>query len=142
MTRARIGVNSRPGTSSGRGSKDTRQIPVELIVNGNAVDKKLIEADGQVKDVEFAYTPERSSWIALRVCPAAHTNPIFVEVDGKPIRASKRSAQWCLDAVDRCWKSKSPQIRENERQAAREAYDHAKSVYASIRTEAFDDGKE
>jgi hypothetical protein len=120
----------------------TRQIPVELIVNGYAVDKQLIEADGRVKEVEFAYMPERSSWIALRVYPAAHTNPIFVEVDGKPIRASKRSAQWCVDAVERCWRSKSPKIRENERQAAREAYDHAKAVYSLIRNEAFDDGKE
>ena len=95
-----------------------------------------------MKEIEFTYTPERSCWIALRVHPAAHTNPIFVEVEGKPIRASKRSAQWCLAAVDRCWKSKSPQIRESERQAAREAYDHAKAVYAQIRDDAFDDSKE
>ena len=54
-------------------------------MNGHAIDKKQIEADGRVKDVEFAYTPTRSCWIALRVFPAAHTNPIFVEVDGKPI---------------------------------------------------------
>ena len=80
--------------------KGTRKVPVELIVNGEAVEKKLIEADGQTNDVEFDFTPERSSWVAVRVFPAAHTNPIFVEVDGKPIRASKRSAQWCLDAVD------------------------------------------
>jgi hypothetical protein len=75
--------------------KGTRQIPIELIVNGHAVDKKLIEADGRIEELEFDYTPDRSSWVALRVFPAAHTNPIFVEVDGKPIRASKRSAQWC-----------------------------------------------
>ena len=70
--------------------KGTRQIPVELIVNGVAVEQRLIEADGHVEDVQFEFTPERSSWIAVRVFPAAHTNPIFVEVDGKPIRASKR----------------------------------------------------
>jgi hypothetical protein len=120
----------------------TRQIPVELIVNGHAVDRMQVEADGRVKEIEFMYTPERSCWIALRVNPAAHTNPIFVEVEGKPIRASKRSAQWCLSAVDRCWKSKSPQIRESERQTAREAYDHAKAVYAQIRDDAFDDSRE
>jgi hypothetical protein len=119
--------------------KGTRQIPVELIVNGEAVERKLIEADGQTQDVEFQYTPERSSWVALRVFPAAHTNPIFVEVDGAPIRASKRSAQWCLDAVDRCWKSKSPKIRESELAAAQEAYDHARDVYRKILAEARDD---
>ena len=127
-----LGRSSRRRTTSRRAISDeqpywhierarvegTRQIPVELIVNGNAVDKKLIEADGACEDLEFEYTPERSSWIAIRVFPAAHTNPIFVEVDGAPIRASKRSAEWCLDAVDRCWESKSPQIRESEREAA------------------------
>ena len=89
-------------------------MPVELIVNGQAVDKKLVEADGRIEDVEFQYQPDQSSWIAIRVFPAAHTNPIFVELDGAPIRASKRSAQWCLDAVDRCWESKSPLIRKSE----------------------------
>jgi hypothetical protein len=119
--------------------KDTRQVPVELVVNGVAVDKRLIEADGRVEDVEFEFTPERSSWVALRVFPAAHTNPIFVEVDGKPIRASRRSAQWCLDAVDRCWESKSPLIAAGELDAARAAYDHARSVYRSVLAEAYDD---
>ena len=72
----------------------------------------------------------------MRVFPAAHTNPIFVEVDGAPIRASKRSAEWCLAAVDQCWESKSPQIRESERAAARAAYDHARAAYRRILAEA------
>jgi hypothetical protein len=119
--------------------KGTRQIPVELIVNGKAVDKKMIEADGDVNELEFEYTPDRSSWVAVRVFPAAHTNPIFVEVDGAPIRASKRSAEWCVEAVDRCWESKSPQIRESERAAARAAYDHAREAYRRILSESYDD---
>jgi hypothetical protein len=119
--------------------KGTRQVPVELVVNGETVEKKLIEADGGLHDVEFEFSPARSSWIAIRVFPAAHTNPIFVEVDGAPIRASKRSAKWCMDAVERCWKSKSPRIRKEERQAARAAYDHANSSYQKILAEAFDD---
>jgi hypothetical protein len=121
--------------------KGTRQIPVELIVNGVAVDERLIEADGHVEDVQFDFTPERSSWIALRVFPAAHTNPIFVEVDGKPIRASKRSAQWCLDGVERCWASKSPAIHKDELAAAQEAYDHARTVYGQILADSYDDQK-
>jgi hypothetical protein len=119
--------------------KGTRQIPVELIVNGISVDKKLIEADGHMEEVQFEYTPARSSWVALRVFPAAHTNPIFVEVDGSPIRPSKRSAQWCLDAVDRCWKSKSPNIRATEQDAAKAAYDHARKTYRKILGAAHDD---
>jgi hypothetical protein len=122
--------------------KGTRRIPVELIVNGHAVDKKLIEADGRIENVRFDYTPQQSSWIAIRVFAAAHTNPFFVEIDGAPIRASKRSAQWCLDAVDRCWKSKSPLIRDRERDAARAAYDHARATYRKILDEAHDDAAE
>lgn len=121
--------------------KGTRQVPVELIVNGEAVEKKLIEADGNVTDVQFEYTPQQSSWVALRVFPAAHTNPVFVEVDGKPIRASKRSAQWCIDAVDQCWTHKEPKIRESEKVAAKDAYDHAREAYRKILAESFDDTK-
>jgi hypothetical protein len=119
--------------------KGTRSVPVELIANGEVVETKVIEADGGLHDVEFEFPPERSTWIAIRVFPAAHTNPIFVEVDGQPIRASKRSAQWCLDAVDRCWKSKSPRIRKAERQAAEDAYAHARAAYQKILTEAHND---
>lgn len=121
--------------------KGTRQVPVELIVNGEAVEKKLIEADGKVNDIEFAYTPKQSSWVAVRVFPAAHTNPVFVEVDGKPIRASKRSAQWCLDAVDKCWSQKESKIRDTEKTAAKDAYDHAREAYRKILAESFDDAK-
>jgi len=119
--------------------EDTRQVPVELVVNGTVVESQLIEADGTVQDVEFSFTPERSCWVALRVFPAAHTNPIFVEVDNQPILASKRSAQWCLDAVDACWKSKSPLIHEDERESARDAYDHARETYRTILAKAHDD---
>jgi hypothetical protein len=119
--------------------KDTRQVPVELIVNGYAVDKQLIEADGRIEDVEFEYQPERSSWIAIRVFPAAHTNPIFVALDGAPIRASKQSARWCLDAVERCWASKSPLIRNAELNDAKAAYDHARAIYRRILDESHDD---
>ena len=117
----------------------TRTVPVELVVNGNPVERRIIEADGRVQELEFEYSPERSSWIAIRVFPAAHTNPIFVEVDGQPIRASKRSARWCLKSVDQCWKSKSPLIHEDERDAARSAYAHATNAYQAILDEAYDD---
>ena len=115
---------------------DTRQVPVELIVNGESVDSQEIRADGSIREVTFNYTPDRSSWIALRIFPSAHTNPVFVEVDGRPIRASKNSAQWCLDAVDVCWNKKKERFRESEREAAAEAYDLAREAYRRIREEA------
>ena len=118
---------------------DSRNVPVELIVNGYPVQRKEIAADGSIHDLEFRYTPARSSWIALRIFPSSHTNPIFVTVDGKPIRPSKRSAQWCLDAVDVCWQSKESQIRAEERAEAQAAYEVARQAYARILAEAYDD---
>ena len=120
---------------------DTRKVPVELIVNGHAVAKQELTADGSVQELEFDFTPERSSWLALRILASCHTNPIFVEVDGKPIRASKMSAKWCLDAVDVCWKQKEPNTRASEKETAAAAYDVARAAYAKILAESYDDTK-
>lgn len=112
---------------------DTRRVPVELIVNGQSVEESQVEADGEIRDVVFDYQPTGSCWIALRVFASSHTNPAFVELDGAPIRASKKSAQWCLDAVDVCWKKKSPAIREGaERAAAEQAFGAARQAYRKI----------
>ncbi|HEV2392928.1 MAG TPA: CehA/McbA family metallohydrolase [Verrucomicrobiae bacterium] len=82
---------------------NTREAPLELVVNGYPVARQNLVADGTLRDVQFQTRIERSSWVALRILPSSHTNPIFVLVGGRPIRASRRSAQWCLDGVDRCW---------------------------------------
>lgn len=119
----------------------SRKVPVELIVNGESVETVELDADGSVEDIKFRYKPERSAWIALRIFPTCHTNPIFVEVDGKPIRASKRSAQWCLEAVDVCWNAKKGNIRESERSEAAAAFDVARDAYRKILSESYDDSK-
>ncbi|REK15938.1 MAG: hypothetical protein DWQ37_07915 [Planctomycetota bacterium] len=118
---------------------DSNKVPVELIVNGHAVARQELVADGTVQELSFDYTPDRSSWVALRIFPTAHTNPVFVEVDGQPIRASKKSAQWCLDAVDVCWQQKVKGIRPEERPAAAAAYDVARKAYAKILAESRED---
>ena len=107
----------------------SREVAVELIVNGYPVAKKNIPADGRLQDVAFDVTIERSSWIAMRILPSAHTNPIFVVVGDQPIRASRRSAEWCLAGVDRCWSQKERFIKPAELQDARDAYAHARTVY-------------
>lgn len=114
----------------------TRSVPVELVVNGRVADSTAITADGTLHDIEFRIRPRRSAWIALRIPMSSHTNPIFVTVGGSPIRASRRSAEWCLAAVDQCWSQKSPLIRESERAAARDAYDHARSAYRKLISES------
>jgi hypothetical protein len=106
----------------------SRQVGVELIVNGLPVDTVQMAADGQWKDIAFSYEVTRSSWIALRIFPSSHTNPIFVIVDGKPI-VERKSAAWCRKAVDQCWKMKQNNIRPEERPAAAAAYDKARLVY-------------
>jgi hypothetical protein len=115
---------------------DTREVPVELIVNGEAVARKNVPADGQVRDVAFDVAIEKSSWVAVRILPSAHTNPIFVLVGGKPVRASRRSAEWCLAAVSQCWTQKAPRISVAELGAARQAYDHAREVYKVLLSES------
>ncbi|MGC1244110.1 MAG: CehA/McbA family metallohydrolase [Chryseosolibacter sp.] len=109
----------------------TRKVRLELIVNGEAVDHKEIVADGQWRDISFSYSPKESGWVALRIYPSAHTNPVFVKVDGNPIQVL-RSAQWCRDVVDQCWKMKEPKISERERSAAKSAYNAARSIYDKI----------
>ena len=119
----------------------TRKVPVELIVNGISVETIEIEADGALNDIQFQTELTQSSWVAVRVFPSSHTNPIFVEIDGKPIRASKRSAQWCLDAVDVCWNAKTGRIRQAEQADAKAAFDVAREAYKSIIAESYNDTK-
>jgi hypothetical protein len=118
---------------------DTRMVPVEVIVNGYPAATKQIPADGSTQALSFDIDIPHSSWVALRIFPSAHTNPIFVEVGGQPIRASKRSADWCVRAVDTCWQAKQSRIRDSERPAAKAAYDKAREVYTKILREAVAD---
>jgi hypothetical protein len=114
----------------------TRQVPVELVMNGKPVARKDILADGRVQDIAFDVPIERSSWLAVRILGSSHTNPIFILVDGKPIRASRQSAQWCLAAVNQCWTQKAPKISKAELPDARAAYDHAREVYTRLIAES------
>lgn len=109
----------------------SQNVRVELIVNGRAVDTAEITADGKWQDIAFRYPVSQSSWIALRVFPSSHTNPVFISVDGKPVHDAK-SAAWCRQAVDQCWKMKQGNIRPDERPAAEAAYNKARSIYDSI----------
>ncbi len=114
---------------------NSREVPVEVVVNGYPVARKTLLADGQIRDLAFDVPVERSSWVALRILPSSHTNPVFVTVGDRPIRASRRSAQWCLQGVDQCWKQKQRFIRPAEMDQAREAYDHARQAYRRIMAE-------
>jgi hypothetical protein len=118
---------------------ESREVPVEVIVNGVAVAQKTIVADGTLRDVAFDVEIKQSSWVALRILPSSHTNPIFVVVGGQPIRASRRSLDWCLASVDQCWKQKEKFIAAGELDDARTAYQHAREVYRTRLAEAHAD---
>jgi hypothetical protein len=114
----------------------SRRVPVEVVVNGEPVARQEIEADGSFQDLTFDVPIERSSWVALRIYPSSHTNPVFVLVDDQPVRASKRSAEWCLKSVDQCWSQKVNGIRPGDREQAEAAYEAARDAYRKILAES------
>ena len=97
------------------------------------------EAIHAAQDVSFDVPVERSSWVALRIYPSSHTNPIFVLVGGKPVRTSKASAEWCLKAVDQGWSQKVKKLREDDVEAAEKAYDVARAASRKILAESPDE---
>jgi hypothetical protein len=112
--------------------RDTRTVPVELIVNGYPVARRAIPMDGKIREVKFDVRIDESSWVAMRILPSSHTNPVFVEVGGQPIRASERSARWCRDGVDQLWSQKEKMIAPAEMADAKAAYEHARKAYDRI----------
>lgn len=115
---------------------DSRMVPVELLVNGYPVARKEVAADGETREVGFEVQIDRSSWVAMRVLGSSHTNPVWVIVDDKPVRASRRSVKWCLASVDQCWSQKERFIAKAELNDARAAYAHAKKEYETRLTES------
>jgi hypothetical protein len=115
---------------------NTKRVPVELVVNGKPVAKQEVPADGAVHNIAFQTTISKSSWMAVRILPSSHTNPIFVLVGGKPIRASRRSAEWCLAAVHQCWTQKARNIAPAQIDEAKKTYENAAAIYRGLITES------
>ncbi len=114
----------------------TRDVTVELIQNGSPVASQVITADGSVRNLAFTVDVARSSWVAMRIMGAAHTNPIFVILNGQPVRGSLRSAQWCRTGVDTCWTQKQGFIAAAETTDATTAYGFARSAYDQVIAES------
>jgi len=109
---------------------------VELVVNGRVAASREVPADGREHSVEFSVPVERSSWIALREFPELHTNPVNVIVAGRPIRASRTSAEWILACIDQLWRVRARRIAPNERADAEKAYEEARVIYRRIAAES------
>jgi hypothetical protein len=124
------------GTSVGAPPKPlgkTRK--VELIVNGTVAASKEVPADDKPHDISFDVTIERSSWVALRHFPQMHTNPVNVIVDGKPIRASRKSALWCAATIRQLWAVRKNNIAKDEQAEAEKTFNKAIEAYRQIASE-------
>jgi hypothetical protein len=124
------------GTSVGGLMPSGKTRRVELVVNGVAVAVKEVPADDKVHEIAFAVPIKRSSWVALRHFPQMHTNPVNVLVGGKPIRASRRSALWCIGTIEQLWRVRGNGIAAQERAKAKKTFQRAIEHYRQIVKEA------
>ena len=65
-----------------------------------------------------------------------HTNPVNVIVAGKPIRASKASAQWCIGVIEQLWRVRAKDIKADERAEAEKTFKKALGIYQKIASES------
>jgi hypothetical protein len=114
---------------------DTRKVAVEVVMNGKPVATKEIVADGKPQDLEFNIPVKQSSWIAMRILGASHTNPAFVLVDKMPIRPSRASVEWDIKALQQAFEVKRNGWRPDDYDQAKAAYDYAFEVYRKVLSE-------
>ncbi|MFT4639148.1 MAG: hypothetical protein ACI8T1_002472 [Verrucomicrobiales bacterium] len=114
---------------------DTQEVSVELLVDGVPREAKIITADGDMQELTLETKMTKSGWVAMRILPSSHTNPIFVHIAEKPVR-SKKSLEWCLKSVDQLWSQKERFIAPKEMQEALDAYEHARKTYRQRIAEA------
>ncbi len=123
-------------SSVGGRVRDSDTRTVEVVMNGQVVAKQDVPADGKPHDVAFTVAAMKSGWVALRCFPQMHTNPVNVIVGGKPIRASKDSAKWCLGTIEQLWRAREKNIAVGEREAAKKAFGEAIEIYKKIAAES------
>ncbi|MGA9572780.1 MAG: CehA/McbA family metallohydrolase [Lysobacterales bacterium] len=120
---------------------------LEVVVNGKVV--KRIEPDGSRRSATFSgqLKLDASSWVLLRAWnddasadifdrfPYATTNPVFIEIDGQPLRSSV-DADYFISWIDRIYGQLSSNTQyndENEKQAVLSSIASARSVFESRR---------
>ena len=124
------------GTAKGGSVPPGAKRLVEVIVNGQVVASKEVPADDKTHDLSFDLKIERSNWVALRQFPQMHTNPVNVLVGDQPIRASRKSALWCIGCIEQLWRVRSRVIAEHERGEAERTFQQAIATYRKIAAEA------
>jgi hypothetical protein len=124
------------GTAPGATTTKEAVRRVELVVNGRVAASQEVPADNREHELSFDVPIERSSWVALRHFPQLHTNPVTVLVGGKPIRASRKSALWCIGVIEQLWRVRGQGIAEAERAEAKKTFDWAIEEYRRIAAES------
>src|SRR5262249_45568841 len=124
------------GTSNGGFVDPSKTRRVELIVNGRAVASQEVPADDREHEITFTANIAASSWMPPREFPQMHTNPVNVLVSGKPIRAPRKSAMWCLATIEQLWACRGPGIAQHERDEAHKTFLQAMEHYRRIVAEA------
>jgi cysteine-rich repeat protein len=96
---------------------------VEVLVNGAVAGRVAMDAGRQA--ATLGLTAQAGAWIVAR-SPRAMTNPVYVLVDGRPIRASAEDACYLLRAVEHV--RGLPLDRGESAAAAFAAYDEAAEI--------------
>jgi len=73
--------------------------------------------------------------VVLRHFPTLHTNPVNVVVGGKPIRASRESAKWCVGVIEQLWRRRETAIDAADRPEAERTFQAAIETYRRIAAE-------
>ncbi|MFL1877032.1 hypothetical protein ACIKT0_18105 [Hansschlegelia beijingensis] len=110
----------------------TRSVMVEIVVNGRVAASKPVPADGTLQNLTFSIPIERSSWVALRLMGAGHSNPVFVLVDNKPVRASRTSVEWSQRALLQAFDAESSRWSPDDAPVAAAAFQYAYEIYGGI----------
>jgi hypothetical protein len=110
----------------------SRFVVIEVIVNGKAVASQQILADGSIQRIKMDIQMQRSGWVALRLMGGGHSNPIYVLVNNQPVRGSRSSVEWSLQALIRAYQAGSVGWNPSVAPLAASAYDYALAVYDRI----------
>lgn len=81
----------------------------------------------------------RVNFLPARNTPATVCVVFAALSGGKPVRASKQSAEWCRKAVEPSWSQKERTYAAAEKADALAAYDHAREVDDRIVAESVAD---
>ena len=112
---------------------DTREVPVELIVNGQAVARQNLTCRWRVRDITFDVPIEKSSWVALRIFALLpHQSHLRDRRRTNPFAppATAPSGAWPPSTSAGPRKRRRPQKR-NSRMPSK-AYNHARDVYKKL----------